>query len=192
MWKLLLLLIIISLGTVKLFSDTAQEYLDSARAWEHSDIFQALEIMEEAAEKYPDNVDILALYGLMISKGAGQSNFIKARGMAAKAEKIFAAALEIEANHKKTILWRGILRVNVPKFLGMLDQGIADLEGIRDISEPAEEDFIVASYYLGLGYLKKGSSLKAKEGFKIVTTTGSGYPFYEDSVYQLRELDKRK
>ena len=187
-----LLLIFVLLLTLNLFATTAQEYIESAQALEESDVFQAIKVMEEAADEFPNNADILSFYGLLVSKGAGQVNFLKAGGMASKAEKIFAQALLIQPKHKKALLGRGILRVNVPKFLGKLDQGIADLEEALALSEIASEDYLVGSYFLGSGYLKQENTAKAKHFFQIIVDYGPGYPFYEDSLQQLEELTGRE
>ena len=64
-----------------LFGETPEEYITSAKAIEEIDIFKAIEIMEKAAKKYPKNADVLSFYGLMVSKGAGQANLLKAGGM---------------------------------------------------------------------------------------------------------------
>ncbi len=187
--KKISLIIFIVLLAMNLFSKTAQEYIDSAFVLENSDIFEATEIMEKAVEEYPENADILSVYGLMLSKSAGQVNFLKAGMISSKAEKAFNRALELEADHKDAILWRGILRVNLPKFLGKLNKGIADLE--KSYSRPgiSNDDYLVASYFLGQAYLKKDNSLQAREYFKNVVRYGADTPFYQDSVDQLSELE---
>ena len=186
--KRTLLIITLTLMLLSLSGKTAKEYINSAYSIENSDIFEAIDIMEEAAEEYPDNADVLSVYGLMLSKGAGQVSFLKAGMMSSKAESIFADALKIESDHKDAILWRGILRVNLPKFLGKLSKGIADLETSYKRPGLSNDDYLVASYFLGHGYLKMGDSEKAIEFFKNVVRYGADSPFYQDSINQLSEL----
>lgn len=173
---------------MNLFGKTAQEFIDSAIALEQEDIFKAVEMMEKGAEEYPDNADILSVYGLMLSKSAGQVSFLKAGRISSKAEKAFNQALKIEADHKDAILWRGILRINLPKFLGKLNKGIADLE--KSYSRPglSNDDYLVSSYYLGYAFIKKGDSDKAVEYFKNIVRYGVDTQFYQDSLQQLSKL----
>lgn len=192
MFKKSFILIIITLASINLFSKTAEEYISSASAIESSDIFEATEIMEEAYDQYPKNTDVLSVYGLMLSKSAGQVNFLKAGMLSSKAEKMFNKALEIDPDHKDTILWRGILWVNMPKFLGKLDKGIADLE--KTISRPgfSNDDYLVSSYFLGHAYLKKDNSEKAQDFFMNVIRYGEDSQFYKDSLTQLSKLTNKE
>lgn len=186
--KKILVIMILAFVTMNLFSKTAQEFIDSASAIESSDLFEAIDIMEEAYDQYPENADILSVYALMLSKGAGQVNFFKAGMLSSKAEKLFDKALELEPNHKNAILWRGILRINLPKFLGKLNKGIADLE--KSYSRPGidNDDYLVSSYFLGHAYLKNGDSEKAESFFKNIIRYGRDSQFYEDSRIQLSKL----
>ncbi len=187
-----ILIIILVFTSMNLFSKTAEEYISSAFKVESSDIFKATEIMEKASEEYPENADVLSVYALMLSKSAGQVSFLKAGMISSKAEKTFNKALEIEADHKDAILWRGILRINLPKFLGKLDKGIADLTKSYSRAGISNDDYLLASYYLGHAYIKKGDSEQAVEFFKNVVRYGVDSPFYQDSIQQLTELTEKK
>lgn len=177
---------------MNIFASTAEEYINSARSLENSNISKAVEIMEEANDKYPDNADVLSVYALMLSRQAGQVNFLKAGMISSKAEKTFEKALTLEPNHKNAILWRGILRVNLPKFLGKLDKGIADLEKTFSKADFNNDDYLVSSYFLGHAYLKKDDSERAKEFFNNVIREGDSSQFYEDSVLQLQKLTDKE
>lgn len=187
-----LIIIIIVFVAMNIFASTAEEYINSARSLENSNISKAVEIMEEANDKYPDNADVLSVYALMLSRQAGQVNFLKAGMISSKAEKTFEKALTLEPNHKNAILWRGILRVNLPKFLGKLDKGIADLEKTFSKADFNNDDYLVSSYFLGHAYLKKDDSERAKEFFNNVIREGDSSQFYEDSVLQLQKLTDKE
>ncbi len=189
--KKILLLGLFMLNLTFAFGKTAEEYIESARAMENEDIFDAIEIMEEAVDEYPDNVDVLSVYGLMVSKGSGQTNFLKAGSMVRKAEKIFAQALEMQENHKNSLLWRGILRVNVPKFFNKLAKGISDLESVARRPGLSNDDYLVTSYYLALGYQKQGNEEKAIDFYKNIIRYGSNSPFYQDSLKQVEDLTSK-
>ncbi len=175
---------------VSIFAKTAEDYISSAYAMEDEDIFKAIEIMEQASKDFPENVDVLSVYGLMVSKGSGQANLIKAGSMVYQAERIFDQALQIDINHKNTILWRGILRVNVPKFFNKLNKGIADLEKISKSPGLSNDDYLVTSYYLAFAYQKKGEDKKAIDYYKNIIRYGKDSQFYQDSLLQLQELTK--
>ncbi len=191
MMKRIVIMILMLVVMFSLFGKTAEDYIKSAQAIENIDIFKAIEIMEEASEEFPKNADVLSLYGLMVSKGAGQASMLKAEGMVSKAEKIFTQALKIEPNHKDAILSRGILRVNVPKFFNKLSKGIEDLENIVSRPGLSNDDYLLASYYLGLGHEKKRESEKAVEYYKNIVRYGADSPFYQDSLKRLEQLTNK-
>lgn len=186
--KKMILIGILILMNISLFSESPEEYITSAKSFERSDIFKAIDIMERAAEEYPENVDVLSFYGLMVSKGSGQASMLKAGAMVYKAESIFGQALDIDSSHKNARLWRGILRVNVPKFFNKLSKGIADLDDIAQRPGLSNDDYLVTSYYLAFANQRKGNDEKAIEYYKNIVRYGSDSQFYQDSLKQLQEL----
>lgn len=179
-------LILVAFLTIQ--AKTAQEWIDSTLKVETKSIKDAIKIMEKATAEYPNNPDILSLYGLMLSKRAGEVTIFSAAGFASRAETEFDKALEIDPDHKNARLWRGILRVHLPKFLGKLDLGIEDLAILTTNFTPEEEEFKVIHYYLGQGYQKANQEQAAREAYQVVLNYGVNAPFYTESVSELKKL----
>ena len=179
-----ILLIVLGLCSL-LFAETVEEYIASSNAAAtQGNLKEATEILETALEANPDSADLYAQYGLYLSKLAGQASFMKAGMLSDKSFKQFNKALKIDDKHVNATLYRGILSVNVPKFMGKLKQGIADLELIQNKYGANQGLYMVSSYYLGMGYLKNKDEKKAKAAFKHVVMYGKETSYYEDAKVQ--------
>lgn len=176
-----MLIVILGLCSL-LFAETVEEYITSSNvAAAQGNLKEATEILETALEANPNSADLYAQYGLYLSKLAGQASFMKAGMLSDKSFKQFNKALKIDSDHVNAILYRGILSVNVPKFMGKLKQGITDLELIQTKYGSNQELYLVSCYYLGIGYLKNKEDEKAKATFKHVVLYGKESSYYEDA-----------
>ena len=186
--KRMIIIAIILLTSLLVQGKTVQEWLNSALEAETNSVKEAITIMEKAEAEYPQNPDILSMYGLMLSKRAGEVNFLKAGGFASRAEKEHDKALEIDPNHKNARLWRGILKVNMPKFLGKLEGGLEDLTNISARIDLQAEEIMVVNFYLGMGYQKADNKQAAIEAYHIILRYGADAPFYHESLVELMKL----
>ncbi len=154
------------------------------------DLEAATEILKAGIEEHTDSADLYAQYGLYLSQQAGNASFLKAGMLSDKSFKILDKALEIDPEHRNAILYRGILAVNVPKFMGKLNQGIEDLEHIQAKYGSIQQLYLVSSYYLGIGYQKKGDEKKASEHFKFIMLYGKESEYYNDAKEQYNTINK--
>lgn len=176
-----MLMIIFSLCSL-LFAETVEEYISSSNtAAAQGNLKEATQILETALEVNPESADLYAQYGLYLSKLAGEASFMKAGMLSDKSFKQFNKALKLEPEHVNATLYRGILSVNVPKFMGKLKQGIADLELIQTKYGSNQNLYLVSSYYLGMGYLKNKEEHKAKAAYKFILMYGKESGYYEDA-----------
>ncbi len=183
-----LLFLIIGLSSL-LFAETVEEYMSNSQvAAQSGNLEQAAEIMKIAITEYPQSADVYAQYGLYLSQLAGQSSFLKAGMLSDKSFKQFEKALEIEQGHMYATLYRGILGVNVPKFMGKLKQAISDLEFIQNRYGENNQIYLTSCYYLGLGYLKNKEQEKAKSNFKFIVMYGKDSSYYKDAKAQYEKL----
>ncbi|MDO9577171.1 MAG: DUF2271 domain-containing protein [Candidatus Cloacimonadales bacterium] len=183
-------MIVVLLGICSLlFAGNVGEMIQLAEAAANAgNLEQAAEIMKRATETDTNSADAFAYYGLYLSKLAGQAGPLKATVLSEKSFKQFKIALELEPGHVNATLYRGILSVNLPKFFGKLEQGIADLEFIQNRYGQNQQLYMVSSYYLGIGTRKNGEEEKAKAYFKFVVLYGKDTQFYADAKAQLEEL----
>ena len=183
-----LFLLIIGLCSL-LFAETVEEYMSKSQvAAQSGKLKQAAEIMKSAITEHPQSADAYAQYGLYLSQLAGQASFLKAGMLSDKSFKQHDKALEIEPGHMYATLYRGILGVNVPKFMGKLKQAINDLEFIQNRYGGNTQIYLTSSYYLGLGYLKNKEQKKAKSNFKFIVMYGKDSSYYKDAKTQYEKL----
>ena len=183
-----LFFIIIGLSSL-LFAKTLEEYISKSEvAAQSGNLKQATEIIKTAIAEYPQSADAHAQYGLYLSQLAGQASFLKAGMLSDKSFKQCDKALEIEPEHLYATLYRGILGVNVPTFMGKLKQAIKDLKFVQNRCDKNSQIYLTSSYYLGLGYLKNKEQDKARSSFKFIVLYGKDSSYYKDAKTQYEKL----
>jgi tetratricopeptide (TPR) repeat protein len=190
MKKIIIFLLLVA--SVGLFSDTIEEVISQAKELATAgELEEAAETLEKAKLENPNNPDILVELGNVYSKQAGStSNFLKAGKLSGQAFSMMDKALVIDPAHINAHLYRGILSVNVPKFMGKLKQGIKDLELIQTKYGANQNLYMVSSYYLGKGYQKNEEYEKAVSAYKFIIMYGKETDFYQDSKTQYEVLTK--
>jgi tetratricopeptide (TPR) repeat protein len=148
--------------------------------------------MENAYEQHEKKVEVLNYYGLVLSKGAGEANMFRAAMLSSKAEDILDDALDIDPENVEAHLYRGILKVNVPKFLGKLKDGLKDLKFVINSSGLPNDMYVVANFYMAYGLEKAGSIESAVERYKDVVRYGYESEYYNYSKKKVEELSDTK
>ncbi len=183
-------IVLFSFFTV-LFAQNIEEIIANAeKLANEKNLVEAIEILENAIIANPQSADLLAEYGLYLSQRAGEVSFLKAGLLSTKAFKQLDKALEYDPNHIKARLYRGILAVNVPKFMGKLKLGIKDLEKIQSLYGDNKELYLVSSYYLGMGYQKADRIDDAIASYKFVIMYGKDSSYYESAKAQYDKLSE--
>ncbi len=151
------------------------EYLKKAADLNQAgDFKQAVQIMEDAVQKFPDNAlaySYLGLYQVMLAGQVG--SFIEAGRLVSSASAVLDKAIALDGNNLQVRLNRGLMGVKVPPFLGKLDQGLADLEFIIKVYQSAPDKMPIelavrAFDLLGEGYSKAKDSVKARSAWEKV------------------------
>lgn len=148
----------------------------------------AAELLEKGIRDNPDSADLLATYGMCLSKQAGSATMMKAGMLSEKAFKQFDAALQLAPEHMNATLYRGILSIQVPSFMGKLHQGIRDLENIRSKYGANPALYVTSNYYLGIGYQKNEEPAKAVEAFHYILLYARDSQYYEDAKQRYETL----
>lgn len=174
--------------TLLVWGETPQEYINTAFKYEIEDVNKAIEIMKTAKKEFPANPDILSVYGYMAGKGAGETYMLRAALLASRAESAFDSALKLENNHKNARMWRGILKINMPSFLGKVPDGVADLEIIQQRDDLTDEESMMTDFFLGMGFGKLKQYEQAIASFNKVEALNRGDLYHEESIRRAKNI----
>jgi tetratricopeptide (TPR) repeat protein len=174
------MIILIALSSL-CFGKAIDEYVKEAKDHQESGQYdQAIATMEKAVKEYPKSSEAHFQLGLFIGeKIQKMSDFGE---MTVLFEKLFGAwakAIALDPKNFKARMYRGIWAVSIPKFAGLLDQGIQDLEFLAQIFEKApdpsaQKQLVTVYIHLADGYQKNGEYEKAKGLFKKIIETAPG------------------
>ncbi len=171
-------------------ADLKTEILQASEKANAGNFKDAVEIMKKAVEAYPDSSAAHTVYGMFLTRRAGEVSFMKAGTLSSKAFKHFDIALGMNPEDINARLYRGILSTHVPKFMGKLKQGIKDLEMIKQKHADKEGLYLTAVYYVGLCYEKADNNDKALENFKHIVMYGKSSEYYKSAKNKYKELSK--
>jgi tetratricopeptide (TPR) repeat protein len=169
----------VSLAAAKPLADYVEE---AAAHRETGDLGRAAAAMEEAIGEYPDSAIGYAYLGLYRGMQAGQTeNFMEAGRLSSEAFEMLDKAVELQPDHPRARLYRGLMGVKVPEFLGRLPGAVEDLETVIDLHakkpETVSGEMMTTAYsLLGEGYTKMGDRQKAKASWEMVIALSPGSP----------------
>ena len=145
-----------------LSAQSINEYILKANTLQQAGILKkAIAVMEEAIQKHPDEALAYSYCGFFNGMQAGATkDLVEAGNLVAKAFSHLDKAVSLNPNHPMPRFHRGVLGINVPEFLGKLDQGIGDLEVLlklakKDRKSVRRDTLFNASLLLAQGYEKK-------------------------------------
>ena len=180
-------------------AQTINEFIQKAEEQSQAgDIETAIRVMEEAIEKYPTDATAHAWLGGYLSQSAGQSDDMMFQATrSGKAFEHLDKAVALDSLNAYARFFRGIMGVMVPPFMGRLNQGITDLNGVLKIvkahPETVSEGTVDKVYhYLGKGYLKKGQKDKARESWEEIIRRAPDSPMANEARSHLKELAQKK
>jgi tetratricopeptide (TPR) repeat protein len=172
-----------------------KEYIEEAKTIENSgEIEEATNLIEQAAKEYPDSSSAYAYLGLYTAIQAGETkNFIRAGQLIGKSFELLDKAVSLDSFNIIARLHRGSIGIEVPAFLGKLDNAIKDLEFIitaqKMLPDKIPNDLLVQVYnFLGKGYQKQGESEKANSAWKKVIELDPESSFAEEAKKQVKDI----
>jgi len=158
-----------------------EDYISEATNYQQQgDLAKAFVTMGDALKEYPDDATVYAYLGLYRAMQAGEApGVVEAGRFSNEAYTLLDKAVQLDPNNPRARLYRGLLGVNMPDFMGKLDGAIADLEWVTVISEehPASvsQDMLVTDYeLLGSAYQRKGERDKAEAALRKVIELAAG------------------
>jgi len=190
--KINILIILLLLINFNIWAKSTQEWIESAFELEKNNIEEALTLIGKAKKEYPQNPDILSVYGYMAGLAAKETYKLRAAYLASVAISAFDDALKEDNNHKNARLWRGILKINMPSFLGKVPGGISDLEIIEKRTDLTRDDLIQTKFFLGMGYGKAERYEEALSSFEEVLTLETNDKYESESRMRIKRIKDKK
>ncbi len=162
-------------GVSMAYGQTVDDYIKKAGHLHKSgELDQAVTVMSEAVEKYPDSAVACSYLGLYYGMKAGRTNnFMEAGRIISQSFEMLDKGVSLDPDNPTTRFNRGVIAVNIPEFLGKLDTGIKDLESLVKIAAESPgkvtKDILVNGYnLLARGYQMKKDGTKATAALKKV------------------------
>lgn len=141
---------------------------------------EAIALLQQALGEHPDNADIHAYIGLYTGMSAGQTgDYVEAMRLVTESFTMLNKAVSLAPENPTGYLFRGIMGVQIPAFLGKLDGGVGDLEHVVDMhaknpdSVPGET-LVTAYTHLAAGYEKQEMIDKTRAALEKIVELAPG------------------
>jgi tetratricopeptide (TPR) repeat protein len=174
---------------------TFEDYITEATGHgESGDLEQATAVIEKAIEEYPDSAVAYAYLGLYRGMQAGQADdFMEAGRLSPESLKMLDKAVTLDPDNTRARLYRGLMGVKVPEFMGRLDGAITDLEFVIEAYNQSPQTvptaLAVSAYnFLGEGYLNKGDEDKARHSWEKVVELVPDTPTAQAAAENIAEI----
>ena len=190
----LVLLLAVCVGTA-VSAKPLDEYVEEAGAHRQAgDLDKAATAMEAAIAEYPDSAVAYAYLGLYKGMQAGATeNFMEAGRLSSESLALLDKAVEINPDHPRARLYRGLMGVKIPTFMGKLPGAIEDLEMVITLHEKHPDmvsgEILTTAYsLLGEGYEKQGAEEEAVSAWEMVIALAPDTPAADQAAKAIAKL----
>lgn len=161
-WFLTSAIIIVCLATFS-FADSIETFvIDAEKLNNEGKLDEAIDVIKAALNSYQDNAVLTSYLGFYTGMKAGRTqNYMEAGRLVQEAFTLLDKAVQLAPDNYLPHFQRGILGVQVPLFLGRMDEGIQDLEFIVELAETKATP--INADVLGTGYLMLANAYEQKE-----------------------------
>jgi tetratricopeptide (TPR) repeat protein len=184
------------MGTVSLAQDkTLEQYIQEAENYQRSDKpDQSAKVMEEAVGKYPDSSTAHSYLGLYLGMQAGRTtDFMEAGRLIGKSFETLDKAVSLDPENPIARYHRGLLGVNVPKFLGKMETGIQDLEFLMETPDEVSKDILIAACeQLAQTYEKEEESERARLTWEKLVELAPGTDLAKKAEKSIAKLSEER
>ncbi len=169
------------------------KFEEAEKLADSGDLPGALALLEKVIAEHPENSDAFAYLGLYTGMSAGQAADYEEAGrlMMLSFEKL-DKAVKLDEENPRAWLYRGIMGINVPGFLGRLEAGISDLEHAVELysaSTPeAGEGLVTSLTMLAEGYGKNEDPASQKKTLEKIVVIAPGTEAAEAAKKQIEAL----
>ncbi|MCK4537279.1 MAG: DUF2271 domain-containing protein [Candidatus Krumholzibacteria bacterium] len=175
-----LLAVMVAVLSVPIEAADGTSLEEAVKLGESGELGKAMTALESIIEAEPENSDALAYLGLYTGMSAGSTkDYMEAGRLTMESFGLLDKAIALDENNSLAYLFRGIMGVNVPGFLGRLDGGIKDLEKAAQFystgsSKESMTALITALSTLSDGYAKKGDIAGQRKALESIVKTIPG------------------
>jgi len=194
-YSIITLILILTIASNTLFAASVDEYIKMANDYQISgELDKALGVIEKGLVEFPNNSTLHAYTGLYAGMKAGQTNNIMEAGqLSSKSFNILDKAVSLDPANPIPLLFRGLMSVKVPEFLGKLDGGIKDLQNTcdiisRDPDKLSVENTILAWDLLGTAYKKTGDLDQAAAAWGEIVKIAPGSDEAKSAESKIKKL----
>jgi len=173
----------------------AETYLTDAKALaDGGDLAGAVALLEEAVAEHPQSSDAFALLGLYTGMSAGHAgDMMEAGRLSMRSFELLDTAVKLDPENPDAYLYRGIMGINVPEFMGKMEGGMQDLMRAATLyfSSPtraSSEGMVTALSMLAQGAAKTGDIEGQREALLQIVTIAPGSEAAENAQLRLDEL----
>lgn len=154
--------ILLDSSSEKNLATVTDSYLEQAQIHRSKmEYAQAAVLLRKLVNAEPDNIEaykILAETLAVLAEGYDKNIYSDANYRTALAFEIldvFDNIVKLDPSDLEMLLTRGIIRIQMPFFVGRLDEGIEDLQSVLKSTGSTEELRSEALYWIGFAYQKK-------------------------------------
>lgn len=176
-----LIIFFLLVGSAAAFGKSVDEYIKEAQALqEGGKIKEAIVLLEQAVLEHPESSDLYVYLGLYTGMSAGQAQeYMEAGRLAMLSFQQLDKAVTLDTENPRAYLYRGLMGVKMPPFLGKLDGGINDLNRVLKMREGApdkvsDEMVMTALNLLAEGYEKSGDIENARGALEKIIELAPG------------------
>ena len=160
----------------------AEAYIEEAgKLNEAGKLDEAIALLEKALEEHPADAGIHAYLGLYTGESAGRAgdDYIEAMRLVTESFTFLDKAVSLAPENPLGYLFRGIMGVQIPAFLGRLNGGISDLEHVVDMNAKnpgsiSDETLVTTYTHLATGYEKQGVMDMARGALEKIVELAPG------------------
>jgi tetratricopeptide (TPR) repeat protein len=190
-----LLTAVIALSAADLTAKEISGYIAEAeKLYNEGQAKEAIALLEQGVAEHPESSDLYAYLGLYTGMSAGQATeYMEAGRLAMLSFQHLDKAVALDDKNPRAFLYRGLMGVKVPPFLGKLEAGILDLKRVLAMREKApgtvdEETAATALTLLAEGYEKNGDIEGARGTLETIIASAPGTPAAESAQARLEAL----
>jgi tetratricopeptide (TPR) repeat protein len=154
----------------------------------------AVAILQQAAKDNPQSSDVYAYLGMYTGRMAGEAkDYMEAGRLSSESFAYLDKAVALGPDNPRAYLYRGIMGVKVPIFLGKLPAGVDDLKHVIAIHEktPAAvaQEMLIGTYAaLAEGYDKGSDPADARATYETIVKLAPGTDAAKDAQAKLAAL----
>ncbi|MDD3643022.1 MAG: DUF2271 domain-containing protein [Candidatus Krumholzibacteria bacterium] len=158
------------------------------------DLAGAVALLEQAVAEHPKSSEAFAYLGLYTGMSAGRTgDMMEAGRLSMRSFELLDTAVALDPGNPDAHLFRGIMGINVPEFMGKMDGGMQDLQRAAQLyfgspTKASPDGLTTSLSMLAQGFEKRGDLEGQREALRQIVTMLPGSDAAERAQRKLDEL----